>query len=139
MSALASPRRPKHRERNVAYWPNADMTTRFAISTNASKADTRLTARRTTLNSSRRTRPRIGDNILDNGPLLVYWSLQPAHRRAHSGCDLEGGAGAVPAGGLANCSRAAPGHRSTGTTTGLRGARLTGGRMQRVMPDAAGL
>ena len=30
-----------------------------------------------------------------------------AHRRAHSGCDLEGGASAVPAGGLANRPRAA--------------------------------
>ena len=48
-----------------------------------------------------------------------------AHRRAHSGCDLEGEASAVPAGGLANRPRAASGHRPTGTTTGLRGARWT--------------
>ena len=34
-----------------------------------------------------------------------------------------GGAGAVPAGGFAIRSRAALGHRSTGMTTGLRGAR----------------
>jgi hypothetical protein len=30
-----------------------------------------------------------------------------AHRRAHSGCDPEGGAGAVPACGFADCTRAA--------------------------------
>jgi hypothetical protein len=45
-----------------------------------------------------------------------------AHRRAHSGCDPEGGVRAVPAGGLANRSRAASGIMSTGITAGARGA-----------------
>jgi hypothetical protein len=44
----------------------------------------------------------------------------------HSGCDLRCGAGAVPAGGLANRTRAASGPRSSGTMTGPRGARCTG-------------
>src|SRR5579863_8261689 len=45
-----------------------------------------------------------------------------AHRRAHSGCDLEGGASAVPAGGLANRARAALGISHAGTTAGAGGA-----------------
>jgi hypothetical protein len=45
-----------------------------------------------------------------------------AHRRAHSGCDPEGGVRAVPAGGLANRSRAASGIMSAGITAGARGA-----------------
>jgi hypothetical protein len=60
-----------------------------------------------------------------------------AHRRAQSGCDLDGGASAVPAGGLANRPRAAPGHRPTGTMTGLRGARLTRDWRPRVTPAEA--
>ena len=42
--------------------------------------------------------------------------------KAHFGCDPEGGAGAVPARGLANRSRAASGIMSAGITTGARGA-----------------
>src|SRR5579863_1370595 len=45
-----------------------------------------------------------------------------AHRRVHSGCDLEGGASAVPAGGLADRSRAALGISHAGTTAGAGGA-----------------
>jgi hypothetical protein len=45
----------------------------------------------------------------------------------------------VPAGGFANRSRAAPGPRSTGMTTGLRGARLTEDRPKRVTPATPGL
>ena len=54
-----------------------------------------------------------------------YIRLKPkhlAHRRAHSGCDPEGGVRAVPAGGLANRSRAASGIMSAGITAGARGA-----------------
>src|ERR1700733_6065496 len=62
-----------------------------------------------------------------------------ARRRALSRCDPESGASAVPAGGFANRSRAAPGPRSTGMTTGLRGARLTRDRPKRVTPATPGL
>ncbi len=62
-----------------------------------------------------------------------------ARRRALSRCDPESGASAVPAGGFANRSRAAPGPRSTGMTTGLRGARLTEDRPKRVTPATPGL
>src|SRR5271163_351023 len=52
---------------------------------------------------------------------------------------LVGGAGAVPARGFALRSRAALAPRPTGTTTGLRGARLTRDRPKRVTPVRPGL
>jgi hypothetical protein len=62
----------------------------------------------------------------DNRRRIGLKPKQLAHQRAHSGCDPEGGASAVPARGFANRSRAASGPRSSGTMTGPRGARCTG-------------
>ena len=62
----------------------------------------------------------------DNRRRISLKAKYLAHRRAHSGCDPEGGASAVPARGFANRSRAASAPRSSGTMTGPRGARCTG-------------
>jgi hypothetical protein len=58
----------------------------------------------------------------DNRPHIRLKPNHLAHRRAHSGCDPEGGVSAVPAGGLANRFRAASGIMSAGITAGARGA-----------------
>ena len=64
--------------------------------------------------------------ILDTPRWFVSDAINPPSEGTHSGCDLRCGAGAVPARGLANRSRAALGPRSSGTMTGPRGARCTG-------------
>jgi hypothetical protein len=64
--------------------------------------------------------------VLDTPRWFVSDADNPPIEGTHSGCDLRCGAGAVPACGLANRSRAALGPRSSGTMTGPRGARCTG-------------
>jgi hypothetical protein len=66
--------------------------------------------------------PRAISLVLDTPRKISIWPHQFAHRGAHSGCDPDCGASAVPACGLANRSRAASGIMSAGITTGARGA-----------------
>ena len=70
--------------------------------------------------------PQANSFVLDTGDRCSSWAINPPIEGTHSGCDLRCGAGAVPARGLANRSRAALGPRSSGITTGPRGARCTG-------------
>jgi len=70
--------------------------------------------------------PKANSFVLDTPRRFVSDAINPPSEGTHSGCDLRCGAGAVPARGLANRSRAALGPRSSGTMTGPRGARCTG-------------
>jgi hypothetical protein len=70
--------------------------------------------------------PKANSFVLDTPRWWVSDADNPPSEGTHSGCDLRCGAGAVPARGLANRSRAALGPRSSGTMTGPRGARCTG-------------
>jgi hypothetical protein len=66
--------------------------------------------------------PRAISLVLDSPHKISISPPQFAHRGAHSGCDPESGASAVPACGLANRARAASGIMSAGITAGARGA-----------------